>query len=136
MCRRVTGAIMYHVFSPNVWYMWIPLSACLPTLYTHHVSAKPGKQCWKYFYISLTVHISQFTVYKTPTKCTSLYHFFISLDPYICFGLCKNHHQGVSKLHIFTSNGISVLIVMQYLSVQLPFTYKISLKSELFEKRI
>ena len=23
------------------------------------------------FYISLTVHISQFTVYKTPTKCTS-----------------------------------------------------------------
>jgi hypothetical protein len=37
------------------------------------------------------------TVYKTPTKCTSLYHFFISLDPYICFRLCKNHHQGVFK---------------------------------------
>jgi hypothetical protein len=61
--------------------------------------------------------------------------FLISIDPYICFGLCKNHHQGVLCiyyiyiLHIFTSNGISVLIVMQYLSVQLPFTYKISLKS-------
>ena len=50
-----------------------------------------------FFYISLTVYISQFTVHKTPTKCTSLYHFFISLDPYICFGLCKNHHQGVFK---------------------------------------
>jgi hypothetical protein len=29
----------------------------------------------------------------------------------------------VSKLHIFISNGISVIVV-QYLSVQLPFTYK------------
>jgi hypothetical protein len=43
------------------------------------------------------------------------------------FRFMQNHHQGVSKLHIFTSNGISVLIVMQYLSVQLPFTCKISL---------
>jgi hypothetical protein len=59
--------------------------------------------------------------------------YYISIDPYICFGLCKNHHQGVSKLHTFTSNGISVLIVMQYLRVQLPFTYNISLKSELFK---
>jgi hypothetical protein len=67
------------------------------------------------------------TVYKTPTKCTSLYHFFISIYPYICFGLCKNHHQGFSNLYIFTSNGIFVLIVMHCLSVQLPFTYKISL---------
>jgi hypothetical protein len=57
--------------------------------------------------------INQFTALKTPTKCTSLYHIFTSIDPYICFGLCKNHHQGVSKLHIFTSNGISVFIVMQ-----------------------
>jgi hypothetical protein len=24
-------------------------------------------------------------------------NFFFSLDPYICFGLCKTHHQGVLK---------------------------------------
>jgi hypothetical protein len=43
--------------------------------------------------------------------------------------------SGGSKLHTFTSNGISVFIVVQYLSVQLPFTYKISLKSEFFFKK-
>jgi hypothetical protein len=56
--------------------------------------------------------------------------------PLHMFRFMQNHHQGVSKLHILTSNGISVLIVVQYLSVQLPFTYKISLNSEFFEKRV
>ena len=56
--------------------------------------------------------------------------------PLHMFRFMQKPTPGGSKLHIFTSNGISVLIVMQYLSVQLPFTYKISLKSELFEKRI
>ena len=32
--------------------MWIPLSACLPTVYTHSVSTMPVKQCW-HTYISV-----------------------------------------------------------------------------------
>jgi hypothetical protein len=51
--------------------------------------------------------------------------YYISIDPYICFGLCRHHHQGVQNYVHSTSNGISVLIVVQYLSVQVPFTYKI-----------
>jgi hypothetical protein len=53
---------------------------------------KSGNACYH-----LVQNLLSSTVYKTPTKCTSLYHFFISLDSYICFGLCKNHHQGVFK---------------------------------------
>jgi hypothetical protein len=56
-------------------------------------------------------------------------HFTLPLyyfnGPLHMFRFMQNHHQGVSKLHIFTSTGISVLIVMQQLSVQLPFTFKI-----------
>ena len=29
--------------------MWIPLSACLPTVYTHPVSTMPVKHCWHTF---------------------------------------------------------------------------------------
>jgi hypothetical protein len=63
-------------------------------------------------------------------------HFTLPLfyfnGPLHMFRFMQHHHQEGSKLHIFTSTGISVLIVMQYLSVQLPLTYKISLKSEFF----
>jgi hypothetical protein len=51
--------------------------------------------------------------------------YYISIDPYICYGLCKNHHQGVQNYINSTSNVISALIVVQYISVQVPFTYKI-----------
>jgi hypothetical protein len=54
--------------------------------------------------------------------------------PLHMFRFMQKLSSGGSKLHIFTSNGISVLIVMQYRSIQLPFTYKISLKSGFFLK--
>jgi hypothetical protein len=49
----------------------------------------------------------------------------VLIDPYICFGLCKNHHQWVQNYVHSTSNVISALIVVQYLSMQVTFTYKI-----------
>jgi hypothetical protein len=51
--------------------------------------------------------------------------YYILIDPYMCFGLCKNHHQGVQNYVHSTSNVISALIVVQYLSMQVTFTYKI-----------
>ena len=49
----------------------------------------------------------------------------ISIDPYICFVLCKNHHQGVQNYVHSTSNVNSGFILVQYLCMQVTFTYNI-----------
>jgi hypothetical protein len=50
---------------------------------------------------------------------------YILIDPYIYFGLCKNRHQGVQNYVHSTSNVISALIAVQYIIMQVTFTYKI-----------
>jgi hypothetical protein len=37
--------------------------------------------------------------------------YYISIDPYICFGLCKNHHQGVQNyIHLHPMVFLSLLL--------------------------
>jgi hypothetical protein len=67
-----------------------------------------------------------FTVYKTLMKFTSLYHFFIAIDPYICFGLCKTIIRAFQN-YIYLHPMVFLSLLLCNI---LPFTYKISLKSE------
>jgi hypothetical protein len=103
------------------------VSLCISTHNTKfkwRIHLTPGRQAYCSLFIKHrrnALHFTTLLYFNGPPTYVSVY---------------AKSSSGVSKLHIFTSTGISVLIVMQYLSVQLSFTYTISLKSELFEKRI